>query len=246
MRSKVGHDEHTQRYFDENTPAYSLGRYKEVVEFLRADATAGSSLLDVGCGSGNILKLIARNTPVNHLAGIDVSRAYLDQCADAVPGCETHLASILDKDLQARIGRRYRFVLVGAVLHHLVGHSRPQSLEHARAGLLGAWSLVEAGGGLILMEPTFRPQWLMSALFHVKRLVSRVTSGRVSLFGHWNNLGEPVVSYFSHAQLIREVGTLPGAGIELDLKKTQRLPLIWRLAGVTERADSVLVVRKQA
>ena len=143
------------------------------------------------------------------------------------------------------MGRRYRYVLAGAILHHLVGRSRPESLACAREGLRSAWSLVEPGGGLIVMEPTFRPHWLMTAVFHVKRLVSRVTSGRVTLFGHWNNLGEPVVSYFSHDELVREVAALLGAGKALEVKRTRKLPLLWRLSGVTERADSVLVARKQ-
>jgi SAM-dependent methyltransferase len=240
----VGHDQRTERYFEQNTPAYSLGRYGEVVEFLQGDARPGASLLDFGCGSGNVLKLIVENSPVDDISGVDVSSAYLDQCAGELPGCRTYMGSILDPGLQATIGRRFRYVLVGAVLHHLVGDGRKESLAYAREGLASAWCFVEAGGALILMEPTFRPHWVMSALFHVKRLVSRVTSGRVALFGYWNNLGEPVVSYLSHEELVQKVRTLAGADIVLDLKKTKRLPAVWRLAAVTERADSVLVVRK--
>ncbi len=239
----VGHDEQTERYFEENTPVYALGRYAEIVAFLRADAGPAASVLDVGCGAGNVLKLIADNTPIGEVAGLDVSAAYLEQCA-ALLRCQTYLGSILDPDLEAVVGRRYRYVLLGAVLHHLVGESRPESLAYARRGLLNAWALVETGGGLILSEPTFRPRWSMSALFHVQRLVSRVASGRVSVFGHWNNLGEPVVSYFSHAELVQEAAGLPGGEIVLDVKEAKSLPVIWRLAGVDERADSALVIRK--
>jgi ubiquinone/menaquinone biosynthesis C-methylase UbiE len=240
----VGHDQRTARYFEQNTPVYSLGRYAEIVEYLQGDARPGASLLDVGCGSGSVLKLIVENSPVDDIAGVDVSSAYLSQCAGKLPSCKTYLGSILDPELQATVGRRFRYVLVGAVLHHLVGSGRKESLEYAREGLASAWWFVEPDGTLILMEPTFRPHWLMSRLFSVKRLVSRITSGRVSLFGHWNNLGEPVVSYLSHEELVQKVRTLAGADIVLDLKKTKRLPAVWRLAGVTERADSVLVVRK--
>lgn len=240
----VGHDERTECYFEENTPVYALGRYAEIVEFLRDDAGAAASVLDVGCGSGNVLKLIADNTSIDDVAGLDVSAAYLEQCA-ALLRCKTYLGSILDPDLETTIGRPYRYVLVGAVLHHLVGKSREGSLAYARQGLLNAWTLVGAGGGLILSEPTFRPRWLMSALFHVKRLVSRMASGRVSVFGHWNNLGEPIVSYFSHAELVQEAVRLPGGKVVLDMKKTKSLPTVWRLAGIDERADSVLVIRKE-
>lgn len=242
----IGHDKRTERYFQDNTPEYSLGRYRDVVEFLRIDAGAGASLLDVGCGTGNVLKLLAENTPINELAGMDISRAYLDQCGTALPSSTMHLASLLDANLAEVIGRRYRYVMVGAVLHHLVGESRSESLAHARRGLLAAWSLIEPEGRLILMEPTFQPHWAMTALFHVKRLVSKVSSGRVSLFGYWNNLGEPIVSYFSHAELAREAAALAGAELLLEIKMVRTLPAAWRLVGVSERADSVLVLRKPA
>jgi SAM-dependent methyltransferase len=242
----VAYDERTQRYFDEHTPEYSLGRYSVLVEFLRADATDGASVLDIGCGSGSGLKLLVDHTPIADVAGLDVSPAYLDKCAALLPGCQTCLASILDEDLQIKVGRRFRYVLAGALLHHLVGRDRPESLAHAREGLRAAWSLVEEGGGLVVMEPTYSPRWLMSSLFHVKRLVSRVASGRVTLFGHWNNIGEPIVSYFSHDELVREVAALPGAGKALEVEGARRIPWPWRLAGVTRRAESVVIARKQA
>jgi SAM-dependent methyltransferase len=242
----VAYDERTQRYFDEHTPEYTPGRYSALVEFLRADATDGSSLLDIGCGSGSGLKVLVDNTPVSDVAGLDVSPAYLDKCAALLPGCQTCLASILDEDLQIKVGRRFRYVLAGAILHHLVGRDRKESLAHAREGLRAAWSLVEEGGGLVVMEPTYSPRWLMSSLFHVKRLVSRVASGRVTLFGHWNNIGEPIVSYFSHDELVREVAALPGAGKALEVEGARRIPWPWRLAGVTRRAESVVIARKQA
>jgi hypothetical protein len=86
----------------------------------------------------------------------------------------------------------------------------------------------------------------MSLLFHVKRLASKVTARRLSLFGYWNNLGQPIVSYLSHGELLRAASALPNATIVLNSKRAKRLPTGWRLAGISERADSVLVVRKEA
>lgn len=237
-------DERTQRYFDEHTPAYTPGRYSVLVDFLRADATGDASLLDLGCGDGSGLKVLVDGTSITDVAGLDVSPAYLEKCAALLPGCRTCLASLLDDDLQAKVGGRFRYVLAGAILHHLVGRDRQESLAHARAGLRAAWALVEEGGGLVVMEPTYSPHWLMTALFHTKRLVSRVTSDRVTLFGHWNNIGEPIVSYFSHDELVREVAALPGAARALVVERTRRIPLPWRLAGVTRRAESVVIARK--
>lgn len=240
----IGHDQRTEQYFEEHTPVYSLKKYKDVIAFLRDDANPQASLLDVGCASGGLLKIVIENTPIQDVSGVDVSPAYLEQCAAAVPNCSTYLASILDTDLKTAVGREFSYVVVGAVLHHLVGNTRQKSLVYAREGLVNAWSLVEAGGTLIIEEPTYRPQWLMSWLFYVKRLVSSVVPGRVTLFGHWNNLGEPVVSYFSHTALVQEASGLPGATLVLDMKRPRKRSVAWRLIGVRERAGSLLALRK--
>jgi SAM-dependent methyltransferase len=240
----MGHEHDTERYFDDNTPTYSLGRYRDVVEFLTGDTPGGASLLDLGCGSGNVLRLLATRARLGTIAGVDASGAALERCAAEVPGCTTYLGSVLDHDLRGRIGREFRYVLLGAVLHHLVGRTRRTSLALAGEGLANAWAFVEPGGSLILVEPTFRPRWLMTSLFHTKRLVTRVTAKRVPIFGYWNNLGAPVVSYYSHGDLVAHAGELPGGEIVVDRMSAMRLPVLWRLFGVTERADSVIVIRR--
>jgi SAM-dependent methyltransferase len=242
----VGHDPGTEQYFENFTPTYSLKKYGDVIAFLRADAAPGSSLLDVGCASGRLLRALADETPIVDISGMDISRAYLDQCLARVPSCRTYLGSVVDTNAISTIGRGFTYVVVGAVLHHLVGRTRAESLNYAREGLANSWSLVEPGGALIIEEPTYRPRWLMSALFYTKRFVSSVVSGRVSLFGHNNNLGEPVVSYLSHEVLAQEAGALPGAVLVLEKRTPRKLTLAWRLIGVRERSGSLLILRKTA
>jgi SAM-dependent methyltransferase len=236
-------DRRTEQYFDELTPSYSPGRYRPVLRFLRKDADGNASLLDVGCGSGNVLGLIRKKTTLRELAGLDVSRRYLDLCVANVPGCNTHEGSILDEGVVDGVGRRYRYVMVGAVLHHLVGSSRGHSRGLARQALANAWALVEPGGALIVMEPTFRPRWLMGLLFHLKRLVGKLSSRRVSLLGYWNNIGEPVVSYYSHEEMMDKLRQL-GGELVVEKKKVKPMLLLWRLSGMLERADSVFILRK--
>ena len=239
----VSRDARTEHYFETLTPTYSPRRYRPVLKFLRQDARKSSSLLDVGCGSGNVLAMVRKGTPVAELAGLDVSARYLTQCASNVPGCQTHEGSIVNASLADEMGRKYRYVMVGAVLHHLVGRTRRALRELTRRALENAWALVAPGGALIVMEPTFRPRWVMWGLFHVKRVVGRLTSRRVPLLGYWNNIGEPVVSYYSHVEMEAAIDRLGGEMI-LARKRTRRLPVMWRLAGLTERADSVLILRK--
>jgi SAM-dependent methyltransferase len=240
----VGHDPRTEEYFEGNTPTYSLRKYGDVIDFLRLDAESDSSLLDIGCASGTLLRALVDNTPISDVTGMDISPAYLEQCSVAVPGCRTILSSVVDESVKSMAGREFSYVVVGSVLHHLVGRTRRQSLEYARLGLANAWSLVRQGGSLVVEEPTYSPHWLMSVLFYTKRLVSSLFSGRVSLFGRDNNLGEPVVSYLTHAELVVEAAALPGAVVALEKKKVRRVSVAWRLLGVRERTGSILVLRK--
>lgn len=244
--NSVTHDKKTQSYFDANTPVYSTGRYSRILGFIGNDRVAGRSFVDLGCGTGNIIKLFADGTGISDLAGVDVSEAYLKKCRENNPGAKTYLGSILQGDLSTALGRRFGFVLVGAVLHHLVDKTRAQSFAFSKQALANAWSIVEPGGCLVIMEPTFRPKATMSLLFYVKRGVSQLTSKRVSVFGYWNNLGEPVVSYMSHQHVKDDLLELPGGTLEMEAHDTKRLSLLWRLCGITERSDSVFILRKSS
>jgi len=242
----VSHDAQTQNYFNNNTPVYSTGRYTKVVEFINSDLQAERSFIDLGCGTGNIIQLFGANTTIRDLAGMDIGAAYLSKCQENNPTAATYLGSILQPDLANMIKRRFGYVLVGAVLHHLVLKTRAQSFELSKQALANAWSLVHEGGCLVIMEPTFKPRLIMSLLFHVKRIISSITSERVSLFGYWNNLGEPVVSYMSHEHVRQDVLDLPGGSLVLDTCDRHKVSALWRLCGITERADSILILRKNA
>ena len=236
-------DEQTRDYFQTNTPEYWGGRYKDVIQFLDSVADNEMSLLDIGCGTGNILDAIRAGTCLTSLTGVDTSPAYLDKAREK--GFITHEGSITDQASLAGLGKQFDFVLVGAVLHHLVASSRKSSRALAELALRNALAMVRSGGRLIVMEPTFRPRPTMTAVFHLKRLLSRVTKRRIELFGKWNNIGEPIVSYYSTADIEAMVRTAdPGLVFEQRHVRKRVLPLFWRLAGVTERSDVVLVLKK--
>jgi hypothetical protein len=41
----------------------------------------------------------------------------------------------------------------------------------------------------------------MDCLFYVKTLLTALTTNRVQIFGEWNNIGPPVVSYYTNEEL---------------------------------------------
>jgi SAM-dependent methyltransferase len=198
-------DADTVAYFDEHVPEYSTGRLDFPAEFIARHRTADSAIVDIGCGAGNTLAHLRDATGIQDLCGIDVSERLLERTRAEVPGCETHLGSILDERMVATIGQRFDFAVIAAVLHHLIGRTRRESRRQAAEAVLGALALLRPGGHLIVVDEGFSPSLAVDALFYVKKAVTRVTSRRVGLFGYWNNIGPPVVSYYTNDELFELV-----------------------------------------
>ena len=234
----------TEAYFDTRTPEYDAARFAPATEWIRRLATEESTLVDVGCGSGNVLAYLREATGLRRLAGLDVSPRYLEQ-ARARVGCETHQGSILDPGVVASLGGRFDFAVLGAVQHHLVGRTRRASRELARLALLHALSLVRPGGHLFILEPVFYPPWMMDVVFYVKTLAVKLTSRRLELFDRWNNLGAPVVSYYTNEELRQMVTEDPRAQL-LELRSAPAyLSSLQRAAFIRRREDTTLVVRRR-
>ncbi len=238
-------DAGTEAYFDARTPEYdAASRFAPAAEWIRRLAGEGSTLVDVGCGTGNVLAYLRDAAGVRRLAGIDVSPRYLEQARERV-GCETHQGSILDPDLVARLAGRFDFAVLGAVLHHLVGATRRASRARARLAVAHALSLVRPGGHVIVHEPVFYPPWAMSLVFYAKRLASALTSRRLELFDQWNTLGAPVVSYYTNEELVAMIEADPRAEV-LDRRSAPAyLSSLQRAAGIRRREDTTVVVRRR-
>ena len=227
------------------TPEYdAASRFAHAAEWIRRLAGDDSSLVEVGCGSGNVLAYLRDETGVVRLAGIDVSARSLEH-ARGRTACETHHGSILDADLVAGLAGRFDFAVLGAVLHHLVGRTRRASRGRARRALAHAVSLVRPGGHVILHEPVFYPPWTMSLVFYAKRVASALTPRRLELFDRWNNLGAPVVSYYTNEDLRRMVEADARAEL-LDLRSEPAyLSRLQRAVAIRRREDTTIVVRRR-
>lgn len=237
-------DAGTEAYFDTRTPEYDPARFAPAAEWIRRLGGADSSLLDVGCGNGNVLAYLRAATGLRRLAGIDLSPRGLDQARQRA-GCETHLGSILDADLVRRLEGRFDFVVLGAVLHHLVGPTRRASRARARLALANAVSLVRPGGLLLVIEPVFYPTWVMDVVFYVKKAAATLTSRRLELFDRWNNVGAPIVSYYTNEELQGMAAKDPRAEV-LELRSAPAyLPSLQRAAFIRRREDTTLVIRRR-
>lgn len=233
-------DQKTREYFNVHLTEYPLDRMEFALSTVMKFARPDSSLVDIGCGTGNLLEHVKVATPLKSLFGIDNSVNYLLKTRERVP-CTTYQGSILDRDFIETIPDRFDFAVLGAVLHHLIGRTRRRSRKLAMTALHNSLSLLKPGGILIIVEPVFYPAIMMDALFYLKKILSWIIPGRIEL-RHGHNIGAPVVSYFTNEQLIRMIGALEGASLidsEIREKRIGSFP-----ASILRRTNTTLVIRK--
>lgn len=105
------------------------------------DATSGMRILDIGCGTADILK---RFPPVEYI-GLDANPDYLDVARARHGGLGEFLTlNVLDREF-SRLGTFDRILLLG-VLHHLS--------DSECSGLLNALTTaLKPGGYLVTLDP---------------------------------------------------------------------------------------------
>jgi len=234
----ISADLKTQAYFDQNTPEWSDVRYFPMIEWLRDNSNESQSLVDIGCGTGNVLSSIKRSTPITQFSGIDITQNYLDQTERNV-GCRTYLGSTLDTKFCNSIAGKFDYALMGAVLHHLVGATRTASINNALTAVTNAIKILKPGGHLLIYEPAHYPRFMMWWVFWIKKCFSLVASNRIEMGKKWINLGLPVVSYFTNEQIVDLIEEIKGVGlIDAQYNEPKKLGL-----GIS-RTSSTFIIRK--
>jgi 2-polyprenyl-3-methyl-5-hydroxy-6-metoxy-1,4-benzoquinol methylase len=233
-------DRATVEYFERHTHEYGARRLRTAIAFVNEHKPADASLIDLGCGTGNVLAHIATATAITNLVGIDVSKRCVELTRQKVEA-EVHQASILDRATVERFRGRFDFAVMAAVLHHLVGATRRRSHELATLAVRNAFELVKPGGFLIVMEPTFTPAAPLTALFWAKTMLSKVFRRRLPIGGYWNNIGAPVVSYYGSGQVQEMLRGRPDAEVVMVDEAPQQLG---RLASLlVSKSNTTLVAR---
>ena len=237
-------DAGTVEYFEHHVHEYSARRLRPAVAFINQHKPADAALIDIGCGAGNVLAHLAESTGIATLAGLDVSERCVVLTRERVPAAGVHQASVLDPATVDRFRDTFDFAVLAAVVHHLVGPTRRQSRQLARDAVANALQLVKPGGYLIVMEPTFVPAPSVFVLFWLKTVLSRIFHRRLPVGGYWNNVGAPVVSYYSSGQLRAMLHDRPDTEIVLVDEQPQRLG---KLAGlVVSKSNTTVVAARTA
>lgn len=236
-------DKTTLSYFDENTPNYTAQRYESIIDFINKQKKENASLIDVGCGDGTVLKAFKDYTNITNFIGMDISKNYLELAEEKV-GCDTFNGSILDLNLLEKIDKRFDYVVIGAILHHLIGENRDKSKELAKQALKNAFELLAPEGHLIISEPTYSPKESMDRVFNIKNIITKFTSDRVNILGYDNNIGAPVVSYYDRDILTQMMRELTSKEPVFEKYDSHDLSLSLKLVGVKETGALLLIYKK--
>jgi len=228
---------HTKQYFDRYKPRYSEGRIAPVLAYLKGKKDF--TILELGCGDAVNLKKISTVTKNVRFFGIEESEGYRKLWP--FRSDDFFVRSVLEDNLEPKINQKFDFILIAYLFHHLIGRSRSQSMQNVDKCLKSAKSMLKKGGTILILEPIFEPSSLMTALFYVKKFFSLFSKNRIKVFGYWNNIGAPIVSYLSEKQL-KEIIEINDLKIVEEGQKTGPSGLLIRLI-TTKRSDYFAVLR---
>ena len=233
----------TEDIQNEDIYEYSEDRYEYIVDFLNRHFEADANIVEIGCGSGNILKYIDEKTKIKNLYGIDISEKALAIARKR--GINTYLGSITDRRFVSNIEVKFDLVILGAILHHLVGRNRKTSYFESYRALKNSILLLKDNGYICILEPIFEPSFVGDLIFYIKKSVGKLTSKRVPVFGYWNNIGPPVVSYFTKDTLLKIVKDLNNFEIIDIYEKELKRSFLMKLFFIKKRSDLTLILRKK-
>jgi trans-aconitate 2-methyltransferase len=174
-------------------------RLRPAVDLLgRVGADAPSLVYDLGCGAGNVTRLLRARWPAARIVGVDSSREMLERAAQAVPDVEWVLADLASWGPEAPPDVVYS----NAALHWLDGH------DVLFPRLLAS---LAPGGTLAVQMPRNH-----GAPSHT----GMVAAARA---GAWRSVLEPLLRESPVRPPDFYWGTLAGAAARLDVWETEYL-----------------------
>lgn len=213
------------------------------MEVMQEVIRKGFSVIDIGAGTGDTLEVLRDRLGLRDLHALDISGDSLKIARKRVE-CILHQGSITDSNSIADISNRFDAAILKSVLHHLIGRTRRESKELAFVALQNSLKMLKKGGFLIIWEPCFYPQISMDAAFHIKRFFSSFTNRRIEIFNTLNNIGSPVVSYYSMEQLLGWLSALENSRIVRKRSVPREINRFLRIAMVRKALSAIFVLRK--
>jgi trans-aconitate 2-methyltransferase len=100
--------------------AYGDHRLRPALDLLqRVPLEQAARIVDLGCGAGNVTRVLRQRWPAAHVTGVDSSPAMLERARQADPAVEWRLADLRDWSPGAPVD----LLFSNAALHWLEGHA---------------------------------------------------------------------------------------------------------------------------
>jgi 2-polyprenyl-3-methyl-5-hydroxy-6-metoxy-1,4-benzoquinol methylase len=183
-------DQPTFAYYNTHAPELAA-RYEQVssiaVARFESTFTKGSKLLDIGCGAGRDLALLARMG--FDVYGVDPSAKFIQLAQQTHPDLEGRLSNDGLPELGIPFGGNFDGVLCYGVLMHLNQEALVRSVKSLRACL-------KLGGRVIIAIPTKKPgidtqnrdeEGRLFQLHRGEDLQSLFSSNGFELIEQWSN-----------------------------------------------------------
>ena len=132
-------------WIDENGDPLNEKLFKEIAEYIINFNSSSKTILEVGCGTGRILKNIQNKDKNINLFGIDISQNQINLCKENVLDCVLHAG-----DLESFI-KEYPLSNFDLIFLHSVTQYFP-SQEYFECFLDQAYSQLNIGGSLLLID----------------------------------------------------------------------------------------------
>jgi SAM-dependent methyltransferase len=143
----------TNIFFDENSEVYGNTNILKgdiyFIDFIRSQNNVKKSFLDIGGGSGIISSFLKRNCSDLEVTLIDPSLKMLEKNYD---NTIVKYQGQLPNKLNIPEGKKFNYVLIKEVLHHVTGKSIKQSNKLVIESLKNTKNLMEDSGYLMIHE----------------------------------------------------------------------------------------------
>jgi len=140
-------------------------RYKVMVEMIRLDETSTRevSLLDFGCGTGQLNTYLKQNNLDSiTYAGLDISEKFITHCRSKFPENQFYLLNLLDYDVMVP---PYDYWVMNGVFTEKRDLSFDEMWVYFKQMILKAYRLTDRGLAFNLMSKNV--EWEREDLFHV-------------------------------------------------------------------------------
>lgn len=155
------HFAHQAAHYDERHARYNRQTLSQAVEALAL--TDSGRLLDVGCGTGEFIRLALQRFPAAMCIGVDVTRAMLAQAREKFRQAPRVRVALATAEALPFDAERFEAVVSCNMLHHV---------QEVRVALR-EWARVLRPGGQLLIVDWCRDAWHCRAAHYWLRLVKR-------------------------------------------------------------------------